>query len=70
MYAYGSVCISGNLSNPNISLQEKQDLLQCKLNGKKCIRLNQDLGQEMKPLETKTVLLDVKVHLFILKIVH
>ena len=38
---------------------------QCKLNGKSCLHLNQDLGEKMKALESKTVYIDVKVFLII-----
>ena len=38
-----------------------EDLFECKLNGRSCLRLDTDLGDEMRPLESKDVFIDVKV---------
>lgn len=45
----------------NIINNESSAAFQCKLNGKACLHLNQDLGEKMKALESKTVYIDVKV---------
>jgi len=44
----------------NIINDESSAAFQCKLNGKACLHLNQDLGEKMKALEAKTVYIDVK----------
>ena len=44
-----------------------EDLFECKLNGRSCLRLDTDLGDEMRPLESKDVFIDVKVGDFVAK---
>ena len=48
----------------NDSNINNESSFQCKLNGKACLSLNQDLGEKMKALESKTVYIDVKVYIF------
>lgn len=37
----------------------KEEVVQCTLNGKAILKLNEDLGGKMRPLDSKTVFIDV-----------
>ena len=39
----------------------KKEARQCRLNGKAVLKLNEDLGAKMRPLDSRTVFIDVKV---------
>ena len=50
---------------PNTTIADpcstKKETRQCRLNGKDVLKLNEDLGAKMRPLDSRTVFIDVKV---------
>ena len=55
-----SVIISYTIGDPCLS---KKGMRQCRLNGKDSLKLNEDLGAKMRPLDSRTVFIDAKVRL-------
>ena len=53
------------VSLPNTTIADpcstKKEARQCRLNGKAVLKLNEDLGAKMRPLDSRTVFIDVKV---------
>ena len=45
------------------STKKDPEMRQCRLNGKASLKLNEDLGEKMRPLDSRTVFIDVKVHI-------
>lgn len=44
----------------SVNKNSEQDVMQCRLNGKVSLKLNEDLGAKMRPLDSRTVFIDTK----------